>query len=72
MPSKYLKVEDEKSLVRDTTNQAILNTDISAVNKHELRMKQINKEQCRDKEINSLKQDIAEIRDLLLQFMKQK
>lgn len=70
--NRYLKVEDEQFLVRDTTNKAILNTDLSAVKKHELRMEQQKKEMSKQEEINSLKRDIAEIRELLLKFMADK
>lgn len=66
---KYIKVKDEKNLVRDRTTQAILNTDISAVNRHELRVKQQMREKVQADEINSLKSDIAEIRSLLQQLI---
>lgn len=66
---RYIKVKDEKNLVRDRTTQAILNTDISAVNRHELRVKQQMREKAQTDEINSLKSDIAEIRSLLQQLI---
>lgn len=67
--NRYLKVENEQFLVRDTASKAILNTDLSAVKKHDLRMQKEREELVRQKEINNLKKDIAEIRELLLKFM---
>lgn len=66
MTVKYLKVEEENNLIRDTYSKAILNTDISAVKRHEMRMIGIQKERQKEEEINSLKQEIAEIKKLLL------
>lgn len=70
--NRYLKVENEKSLVRDSTNRAILNTDLSVVKKHELRMRGMDKERAREEEINNLKKDIAEIRELLLTLIEKR
>ncbi len=69
MAVKYLKVENEKNLVRDATTKAVLNTDLSVVKKHELKMKEMNRERARNEEINTLKKDIAEIRELLVQLI---
>jgi hypothetical protein len=69
MAVKYLKVEEEKNLIRDTYSKAILNTDESAIKRHETRIKQIEKEKIIDSEINKLKEDISEIKDLLLKLI---
>lgn len=66
MTVKYLKVQDENNLIRDTYSKAILNTDITAIKRHEMRMKGIEKEKHQETEINNLKQEIAEIKNLLL------
>lgn len=72
MSIKYLKVENEKSLVRDATSRAILNTDLSAVKKHQLKMKELERTRNREEEINSLKKDIDELRQLLLTLVDKK
>ena len=66
MNIKYLKVEDENNLIRDTYSKAILNTDTSALKRHETRMKLQEKEKNRENEINNLKKEISEIKELLL------
>lgn len=68
MSVKYLIVQEENNLIRDTYSKAILNTDLTAVKRHENRIKQIEKEKQQESEINSLKQDIAEIKSLLLKM----
>lgn len=69
MTKRYLRVENEKNLVRDSATNAILNTDISVVNKHQHRMQQLQKETSRENEINSLKNDIEELRNIVTQLM---
>lgn len=69
MSSRYIKVENESNLVRDSVTNAILNTDISAVKKHQHRMQQLTKQTFRDREINNLKQEITELREMLLKLM---
>lgn len=70
MNVKFLKVENEPCLIRDNDNKAILNTDISAIKRHEQRIKQIEKQKLQEQEINSLKDEIAEIRELLRTMMQ--
>jgi hypothetical protein len=68
MSIKYLVVEEENNLIRDTYSKAILNTDVTAVKRHENRIRQIEKEKQQESEINNLKQEIAEIKSLLLKM----
>lgn len=62
---KYLKVKDEEHLIRDADSKAILNTDLSAVKRHDLRLLQVEREKRRENEINSIKQDITELKDMI-------
>jgi hypothetical protein len=62
---RYLRVEDDRALVRDVQSNAILNTDLSSIKKHDVRMKKIQKERMQQDEINTLKNDISELRDLI-------
>ncbi len=59
------KIVDHNNLVRDLSNQAILNTDLSLVRKHEKRVVDLQKEEAREQEINNLKNDINQIKELL-------
>lgn len=65
----YLKVENEETLIRDSETKAILNTDRSALKRHDMRKVLVDREKRRDAEINSLRQDITEIKDLIKQFL---
>lgn len=62
------KITDNPSLVRDTTTNAVLNTDVLAIKKHEHRVKELEKQAVRDKDIQEMKNDIKEIKYLLRQL----
>lgn len=66
---RYLRVEDDKALVRDVQNNAILNTDLSSIKKHDVRMKKLQKERMQQEEINTLKNEISELRDLITKLL---
>lgn len=65
MSRTFAKIIDHPNLVRDMGNQAILNTDLSVVRKHQKRVQDLAKEQARVDEINSLKNELAELRKML-------
>ena len=67
--TKYLKVENEIDLVRDSKSGAIINKNVSefeAYKKRKLNMKD-KQDKVRDacREINNLKQELYEIKDLI-------
>ena len=67
--TKYLKVENEKDLVRDSHSGAIINRNVSefeAYKKRKIKMQE-NQDKVRDacREINNLKQELYEIKDLI-------
>ena len=67
--TKYLKVENENDLVRDSSSGAIINRNVSefeAYKKRKLKMQE-NQDKVRDacREINNLKQELYEIKDLI-------
>ena len=67
--TKYLKVENEIDLVRDSKSGAIINKNVSefeAYKKRKLKMQE-NQDKVRDacREINNLKQELYEIKDLI-------
>lgn len=76
MESSLLKVEGNTSLVRDVSSNAILNTDTAEYSQY-MRNKQIalSKKQQIDQhsqDINMLKQDMAEIKQMLSMLVKGK
>lgn len=68
----YLKVTDEPNLVRDTNSNAILNVSNEALNKYKQERERYLQMQKVMSEHEVLKQDIAEIKQLLLQLMDRK
>jgi hypothetical protein len=68
----YLKVTDEPNLVRDTKSNAILNVSNEALNKYKQEREKFLQMQQVINEHESLKQDIADIKQILLQLMDRK
>ena len=64
------RVNDHPNLVKDSHSKAVLNTDLSAVKRHEERLAKVNKELQREKEIIELKSDVYEIKDLLRSLLE--
>lgn len=67
-------VKDDKHLVRDTTNKAILNTDRAGLERY-LAQRQIAKQRMEEQqEINNkvikLEQDITDIKDMLRELVQ--
>lgn len=58
----YIKVEDEKTLVRDTLTGAILNTDLVALAAYKKRMSGIKAQEDR---IIQLEQTVQELKTLI-------
>ena len=59
------KIEGHSTLIRDDGNTAIINTDSSALSRTR-RLKQRYKSQ--DSEINTLREEVNEMKELLLQI----
>jgi len=66
MGKQYLKIEDNPNLVRDKTSNAVLNTDMDALQKYKMKR---NIERQRDSEISELKTEMSEIKSLLYQLV---
>lgn len=62
---QYAKIQDHVGLVRDMGTQAVLQTDLAVVRRHEKRTAELAKEEARTAEINNLKTELAELRDML-------
>jgi hypothetical protein len=68
----YIKVKDKPELVREKTSKAILNTDVHALNKYKEERDFKLKLQKVVQENDQMKNDIAEIKNLLLKVLEQR
>ena len=59
------KVKEHKEYVRDVETNAVLNVDISALEKHKKIMAEMNRDKRVQEQINSLNSDISEIKEML-------
>jgi len=67
-----MRVKENESLVRDSNNFAILNTDRDTLNSHERKMMQLRRQKAQEDEINTLKRDVSEIKDMLRELLEQR
>lgn len=69
----YLKVKDDPGYVRDSVNKSLLNVDNSGLNaykKHkQARLNQTKTINDLTVDVNQLKQDMSEIKDLLVKIL---
>ena len=70
----YLKVQGHRTIVRDTNSNSIINTDTNAYNIHVRRIREA-RQSSNDlrnavRDINNLKQEMSEIKGLLLKLVK--
>lgn len=65
----FIKIRDRNHLVRDTKTQAILNTDLSVVRKHEKRSIDLAKQLQMEQSINMLTAEMGEIKLLLKELL---
>ena len=64
---KYIRVEGNSGLVRDRETGAILNANVTEIQKARLKK---NKEKQREQEIQELKKDVSEIKVLLTKLVE--
>ena len=71
---KYLKVAGHASLVRDTSTGAILNTNKSEYEEYIARQRQAEEREAEisqhTEDINNIKNELQDIKSLLLQILK--
>ena len=60
-----IKIDGNNNLVRDEENMAVINTDTSGLNRAKLLKRRITGQ---DTEINTLKEEVNEIKELLIQM----
>jgi uncharacterized protein YlbG (UPF0298 family) len=68
--SEKARVRDNLNYVKDMNNFAILNTNKSAVAKHQQKMAELKRAKVVEEEINSLKSEVSDIKDMLTQILK--
>jgi hypothetical protein len=61
----HIKVEGSQNLYRDEDSSAIINTDTTALSRAKLLKSRISSQ---DREINTLKEEINEMKDILIQI----
>lgn len=71
MSTNLIKVADASNLYRDPYSKGIVNSDVSALNKYKEARKRINSIELISAEQTKLKQDVAEIKDLLYKLLEQ-
>jgi hypothetical protein len=69
MKPEKLKIEGVEGLVRDSRSNAILNTDLSALDKYKMRRKKQWELQEKLGELDAVKEEISEVKALLYQLL---
>jgi hypothetical protein len=64
---KSVKIQDNEDLIRDVGSNAILNSNMSSLEKYKARR---NKEREMNDDVQTLKNDMKEIKELLQQLIK--
>lgn len=64
------KVKDNLNYVKDMENFAILNTNKSAIAKHQQKMAELRRAKMVEEEINTLKSEVSDIKNMLSQILK--
>jgi hypothetical protein len=67
-----IPVEDRPDLVRDSYSKAILSSDVQKLHEHRRKVAMMKSLINNTNEIEQLKQDISEIKGLLVELVKQK
>lgn len=73
---QMLRVEGNTSLARDVSSNAIVNTNVSDYETYmknkQLALARVEKSNRQDEDINMLKQDVAQIKEMLTMLIKGK
>lgn len=72
MRPELVKIENEPGFLKDKNTQAVISTDNSALEAYRAKRKRDTENQMKLDEINNIKQDVAEIKDLLRQLLGSK
>ena len=69
MKKEKLKVQDHEDYVRDSSTNAIINTDVKSYKQY---MKKINAQRQTREDITDLQSEISEIKELLIKILGKK
>lgn len=72
MKPELVKIENEPGFLKDKKTQAVISTDNSGLEAYRAKRKRDMETQMKLDEINNIKQDVAEIKDLLRQLLGSK
>ena len=64
---EVVNIKDNEDLIRDVSTRAILNSDMSSLEKYRARR---NKEREMNDDVQNLKQDVNEIKSMLRQLLE--
>jgi hypothetical protein len=64
---EVVNIQDNEDLIRDVSTRAILNSDMSSLEKYRARR---NKEREMNDDVQNLKQDVNEIKSMLKQLLE--
>ena len=72
----FVQIDENKNLIRDTTNRAILNTDRAGLESY-LAQRQVAKQRLAEQEeiknkVEKLEKDITDIKDMLRELVQMK
>jgi|TARA_E500000178_G_C16849627_1_gene674531 predicted transcriptional regulator len=65
MKTRYLQVEEKENLIRDTRNQAILNTDLEGLKAYRIQKRKFNDIEKIKCDVDDIKCDIQEIKNMI-------
>ena len=69
MKKEKIKVQDHENYVRDSSTNAIINTDVKSYKQY---MKKINAQRQTREDITDLQSEISEIKELLIKILEKK
>jgi len=70
MKQRYLPVENNETLVRDTKSNAILNTDLEGLKAYRTQKRKFNEIEKIKCDVDEIKCDIQEIKDMIRAISK--
>ena len=72
--TQYVPIENNKNLVRDISNRALLNTNLEELKTYyadrDLKIKELQEKQAIEEKVVNLEKDITEIKDMLKQIVQ--
>ena len=71
---RYVQIENEKNLVRDTFSMGVINTNqmalLDAKRRKQEALNKIAEDRRKDLELNTLRKDVAELKSMVIQLLE--